>query len=250
MTRNLAAFAFAVAILLRPDVLTAEVSAPSAPASVVSTAAATSGTDAAPDATTAASAPVAPSAAATVPAAANGTPQRNLVHVSVQTNLGTIVLELDKDRAPITTANFLRYAQEKRFDGTSFYRAVKLAPGYALIQGGTSGNPKRNLKPIKHEPTTLTGLLHVDGAVSMARGAPGTAAGDFFITIGELASLNADPKLPGDNLGYAVFGRVAEGMDLVRHIAEAPVSATKGDAAMKGQMIEAPLKIIAVRRLP
>lgn len=255
MNKALTAFACAIAILLAPCALAAEGSAPSAPASaapaaVAPVSAATSQVDAAPDATTTASPPVQSATAATAPVLATAAPKRNLVRVSVQTTVGTIVLELEKDRAPITTANFLRYAQEKRFDGMAFYRALKLAPGYALIQGGTSGNPKRNLKPINHEPTTVTGLSHVNGVVSMARGAPGTAAGDFFIIVGDLTSLDADPKLPGDNLGYAAFGHVADGMETVLRIADAPTSATKGDAAMKGQMIEAPIKIIAVKRLP
>lgn len=190
------------------------------------------------------------SSASAAPSAASTAPKPAVVRVSVQTELGTIVLELEKDRAPITTANFLRYAKEKRFDGTTFYRAMKIGAGYGLIQAGTSGNPKLNLKPIKHEPTTLTGLSHVEGAVSMARGAPGTAAGDFFIVIGTLSSLDADPSQSGDNLGYAVFGHVAEGMETVLRIVDAPTSRAKGVGAMKGQMIAAPIKIIAVKRLP
>ena len=167
----------------------------------------------------------------------------------VVTALGTLVFELETERAPITSANFIRYANEKRFDGTTFYRAMKIQPGYGLVQGGTSNDATKTLRPIRHEPTTRTGLSHVNGALSMARGDPGTATGDFFITIGELVALNADPTKAGDNLGYAVFGRVVEDMDVVEKILMAPISRTKGEGPMRGQMIDAPVKILTVRVL-
>lgn len=172
------------------------------------------------------------------------------VRVAITTSEGPIVLALEKERAPLTTANFLRYVDQKRFDGTAFYRALKVSDdgSYGLIQGGTQGNLKAMLPPIAHEPTTKTGLSHTDGAVSMARGAPGSAAGDFFITIGALESLNADPSKPGDNLGFAVFGHVVEGMDTVRRIMNAPTSPTLGEGAMKGQMIASPVRILTARR--
>ena len=182
-------------------------------------------------------------------------PKPTGIRVSMQTSVGSMVFELDREHAPITVANFLRYVREKRFDGMTFYRAMNIAPGYGLIQGGTSNAVKRTLPPIKHEPTTQTGLSHVDGALSMARGAPGTAAGDFFITIGTLTALDANPNLAGDSsvdkLGYAVFGRVVEGMDTVQRILGAKISATKGaEAGMKGQMIDVPVKIIAAKIAP
>lgn len=172
------------------------------------------------------------------------------VRVAITTSEGPIVLALEKERAPITTANFLRYVDQKRLDGTAFYRAMKLSDdgSYGLIQGGTQGNPKKVLPKIAHEPTTKTGLAHTDGAISMARGAPGSADGDFFITIGALDSLNADPSKAGDNLGFAVFGRVVEGMDTVRKIMNAPTSPTLGAGVMKGQMIAAPVRILTARR--
>lgn len=175
-------------------------------------------------------------------------PKPATVRVTLTTGEGPIVLELEKDRAPVTTANFLRYVNEKRFDGATFYRAMKLGEGYGLIQGGVRGDPKRVLPKIKHEPTTQTGLSHVDGVISMARGAPGSADGDFFITIGPLTSLDADPTKPGDNLGFAAFGRVVEGMDVVKRIVEAPTSPTEGVGVMKGQMIAAPVRIVSARR--
>lgn len=190
---------------------------------------------------TEASAPAAPSIEAPRPAT---------VRVNLRTSEGLIGLELEKERAPATVANFLRYIDQKRLDGTTFYRAMKVTPdgAYGLIQGGAKGDPKRVLPPVTHEPTTKTGLSHVDGAISMARGAPGSATGDFFISIGELKSLDADPTQPGDNLGFAVFGRVVEGMDVVRRIMGLPTSPTAGEGAMKGQMLAAPVRIVSARR--
>ena len=188
---------------------------------------------------------VAPALAQPAPA-----PKLATVLVTLQTSEGPIVLKLEKERAPITTANFLRYVDQKRFDGANFYRAAKVTDGYGLIQGGLRNDPKRLFPPIAHEPTSKTGLTHVDGAISMARAAPGTASGDFFITIGAIPSMDADPAQAGDNQGFAVFGHVVEGMDIVRRILEAPTSPTEGEGAMKGQMLTAPIKILTARRAP
>jgi peptidyl-prolyl cis-trans isomerase A (cyclophilin A) len=105
------------------------------------------------------------------------------------------------------------------------------------------------LPGIAHEPTTKTGLKHVDGTISMGRNAPGTAAGDFFIVVGDMTYMDANPSAPGDNLGYAAFGHVVEGMDVVKKILAAPRSPTLGEGVMKGQMLAAPIKIISVRRV-
>ena len=179
-------------------------------------------------------------------------PIGDTVQVALTTELVVITLELDHKRAPITTENFVAYADQKRFDGTAFYRALRLPWGDApngLVQGGTANDPKRILKPIAHEPTTQTGLSHKAWAVSMARYDPGTATGDFSIMVGDQPALDANPKASGDNLGYAVFGRVIGGQDVVLKIYAAPTSATLGEGAMKGQMIAAPVKIISARRL-
>ena len=127
---------------------------------------------------------------------------------------------------------------------------MKVAPGYGLVQGGPRNMAKRLLPPIAHEPTTQTGLSHRDGTISMARNAPGTATADFFITIGDLVSMDADPKQPGDNLGFAAFGHVAAGMDVVHRILDAPTSPTEGEGVMKGQMLLAPVTILTARRAP
>jgi peptidyl-prolyl cis-trans isomerase A (cyclophilin A) len=171
------------------------------------------------------------------------------VRVVLNSSEGAIVIELEAKRAPITTANFLRYVDQKRFDGMSIYRATRVAPGFGLIQGGVRNDPKRTLPPIVHEPTSQTGLSHKDGTISMARNAPGTASGDFFITIGDIPSMDADPSQPGDNLGFAAFGHVVEGMEIVRRILEAPTSPTEGEGAMKGQILAPPVRILTARRV-
>lgn len=175
-------------------------------------------------------------------------PKPATVKVTLATTEGPIVLELEKERAPVTTANFLRYVDAKRFDGITFYRAMKLSWG-GLIQAGQR-DPRKLFPPIAHEPTTQTGLSHTDGAISMARFAPGTATADFSIMIGDMTGLDANPKATGDNAGFAAFGHVVEGMDVVRKIQSAPVSPTEGEGAMKGQMLAQPVKILTARRTP
>jgi peptidyl-prolyl cis-trans isomerase A (cyclophilin A) len=177
-----------------------------------------------------------------------GTPEPATVKVVLKTSLGDILLAVETERAPITAANFLRYVDKKRLDGSEFYRAMAVGEDdqYGLIQGGLRGNPKRVLKPIAHEPTTVTGLSHVNGAMSMARADPGTATADFFIVIGDLVSLDAQPN-SGDP-GYAVFGHVVNGMDVVHVIFGQQRSPTAGEGVMQGQMLAMPVKILTARR--
>lgn len=170
--------------------------------------------------------------------------------VAIETSLGRIVLEVETGRAPITARNFLRYVDQKRLDGAGFYRAVKVADKFGFVQFGVEGDPKRILPPIKHEPTTQTGVRHVDGAISTARLAPGTARGEFTISVGDQTSLDANPSAPGDNLGYAAFGKVVEGMEVIWKILDAPTSPTAGEGVMKGQMLAPKIKIVSVRRVP
>lgn len=174
-----------------------------------------------------------------------------LPHVALETALGTITLKLEADKAPATVANFLRYVDEKRLDGTSFYRAMLVGePGsFGLIQGGVQGDPKRLLPPVKHEPTTQTGLSNISGAISMARAAPGTATADFFIILGNLSSLDAKTEGEGDILGFAPFGQVVAGMEVVTAIQTAQTDPEKGKGAMKGQMLAKPIAIKTARRV-
>lgn len=186
---------------------------------------------------------VAPPATAPAPAAV---PQPAVVRVRLTTDAGPIVLALEKDRAPVTTANFLKYVDQKRLDGIAFYRAMKLGEGYGLVQFGTRNDPKRTLPPIAHEPTGTTGLSHTSGTISMAMAKPGTAAGDFFIVIGDIVSMDAKPGDPG----FAAFGRVVEGMDVINRILVMPTSPTLGAGVMKGQMLDPTVKILSARRIP
>ncbi len=176
------------------------------------------------------------------------------VRVALVTTQGTIVVDLDGKHAPITAANFLRYVDARRFDGTTFYRAMKVAWGdqpNGLIQGGQR-EVHHLFPPIAHEPTTLTGLTHRAGALSMARNAPGTADAMFTIMVGNIPELDADPKATDPNLqaGYAVFGQVVSGMDVVRKIFDSPVSPTAGEGAMRGQMLAEPVRLLTARRVP
>ena len=190
-------------------------------------------------------------ALALAPAAAWGQQTTNVV---MTTELGDIVLALETERAPVTAANFLRYADEKRFDGTVFYRTMRLALGEqpnGLIQAGTQFDPKRVLPPIVHEPTSTTGVKHLAGTISMARYEPGSATGDFSIMLSPQPGLDADPRAEDPELraGYAAFGHVVAGMDVVRAIYDAPIDPNEGEGVMKGQMLAQPVKILRVRRV-
>lgn len=171
--------------------------------------------------------------------------------VRIETAKGAIVLELYTDKAPITAGNFLRYVDEGRYAGAVFYRALRLgfAPDKGLLQGGLNGREDKALPPIAHEPTSQTGIKHLDGTISMARFDPGTAKCEFFICVGDSAYFDADPRQPGDNQGFAAFGRVVEGMDVVRALHQLPVSATAGEEyGMKGQILEPSVPITAMKR--
>ncbi len=177
------------------------------------------------------------------------------VNVVLTTELGPITIALETERAPITARNFLRYGDEKRFDGTVFYRAMHLdrdPKPNGLLQGGTQWDPKRILPGIAHEPTTQTGLTHSHGAVSIAMGDPGTANGDFSIMIEDQTGLDADPSASEAvwKNGFAVFGYVSDGMDVVAAIHATERDPTKGDGVMRGEMLAKPVKIISARRAP
>lgn len=172
-----------------------------------------------------------------------------IVRVDLNTGAGKIVLELYPDKAPITVANFLHYVNTRRYDGAEFFRAVRVAgaPNYGLIQGGGFKDATKFYKPIKLEPTTQTGLHHGDGAISMARDTPDNAKADFFILLGDTPSYDANPSAPGDNLGFAVFGRVVEGMDVVHAIQAMPSEGHARNPTMQGQILTTPVPIVTAR---
>ncbi|WP_254062901.1 peptidylprolyl isomerase [Caulobacter sp. S45] len=185
-----------------------------------------------------------------VAGSAHGQPVDGRIKVEIRTQMGLIVLELRPDKAPITSANFLRYVDAKHFDGASFYRAAH-PPGFpnvGLVEGGLQNDPARLFKPIAHESTLLTGLAHKDGTISMAREAEGTATADFFICCGDAPYLDAHPDTPGDNAGYAAFGQVLQGMDVVRAILAMPTSSEARNPVMRGQILAVPVPILQARR--
>jgi peptidyl-prolyl cis-trans isomerase A (cyclophilin A) len=175
------------------------------------------------------------------------TAKEALVPVAIDTSLGRIVVALDRGRAPITTANFLHYVDSHRYDGETFYRAMHYGDG-GLIQGGVRSDVRKLYPPIAHEPTSLTGIHNVAGTIAMARLALGTATSDFFIMTVAIPAFDAGGP-GGDPDGFAAFGHVVEGMDVVNKIFLSPVSATEGEGVMKGQMLDPPVKIIKAERV-
>jgi peptidyl-prolyl cis-trans isomerase A (cyclophilin A) len=175
-------------------------------------------------------------------------PLPDSVRVRLETEAGAIVLDLDARRAPVTTANFVRYVEAGRFDGTTFYRASRTpkAQGRGFIQGGIRRDPKRMFPAIVHEPTSKTGITHREGTISMARAETGASAiGDFFITASTMPKLDAREGSPG----YAAFGRVVEGMEVVRGILAAPTVENAGRGKMQGQALVKPVGILRARRV-
>ncbi len=169
--------------------------------------------------------------------------------VLISTSLGDIEVEIFPDKAPITSENFLRYVDDKLYDGTAFFRTVTMEnqPNsevkIEVIQGGTMPKDRAypsTYAPIEHETTETTGLRHVDGAISMARMKPGTATSSFFICIGDQPELDYGGKRNPDGQGFAVYGRVTEGMDVVRKIHKQPY---------EGQRLGPPIEILTVRRI-
>lgn len=170
--------------------------------------------------------------------------------VAIRTTRGTIVVELEDRKAPLTTANFLRYVDAKAYDDGTFFRAAR-TPGVDK-DGTIVGAPPaavRPFPPIRHEPTTKTGLLHRNGTISLGRFAPGTATNNFFICVGDQPYLDAHPGQPGDNLGYAAFGQVVSGMAVVEKILSLPTNGKTKFADQAGQWLKPPVPIKSMRRV-
>lgn len=172
-----------------------------------------------------------------------------LKRVAIETELGIIELELEIERAPLTSANFLRYVEKKFYDNTSFYRTVTLdnQPNdlvkIEVIQGGGGMSQlmsEARPAPVTLERTNLTGLHHKDGTVSMARLIPDGATSEFFICISDQPELDYGGKRNPDGQGFAAFGQVTKGQEIVRQIQLAPAQA---------QNLTPPVKIIRIRAL-
>jgi peptidyl-prolyl cis-trans isomerase A (cyclophilin A) len=183
---------------------------------------------------------------AMAPAGAQQVPPRHVIPIRIVTSVGTIDAELDSARAPITVANFLRYVDAHLYDGGSFFRAVTTtnqptdSVRIEVIQGGMPrGAAAEKFAAIPLERTSVTGLHHGDGTLSMARSGPNTATDNFFITIGEQPSLDFGGHRNPDGQGFAAFGVITSGRDVVRAI--------QGQA-VNGQALVTPMVIIRVER--
>lgn len=166
--------------------------------------------------------------------------------VEIKTSKGRIVLELEAERAPAATKNFLRYVDQKKLDNAEFYRSMPYGDDAGIIQGG--GDYSRSMPGVKAETTAQSGLSHTDGVVSAVRG-PYGAQGDFFICIGDMTVFDAGQDGTPDKLGFPAFGRVIEGMDVARVIFQSPRSKTAGAGPLKGQMLSPPVKILSIHRI-
>ena len=169
-----------------------------------------------------------------------------VVRVRLVTSAGSIVVALDAKRAPLTVANFLRYVDDGRLEGTYFYRAARRKgdPTLGFVQGGIGTDARRILPSVPLEPTSKTGIRHLSGAISMARSVnPNSAHGNFSIMVGDNPTLDARPGKPG----YAAFGRVVGGMDVVRKMLAMPTGGGRDE--MRGQMILNRVKILRAERL-
>jgi len=165
--------------------------------------------------------------------------------VLIQTELGNILLELYIYQAPLTVRNFLRYIEEDRFAEATFHRVARMdnQPNnefkIQVLQGGLKlDDHPLNLPPILHETTRQTGILHTNGIISMARDEPGTATSDFFICIGDQPELDFGGRRNPDGEGFAAFGKVIEGMDVVHKIYNSPA---------RGQNLEPNIPITMVK---
>jgi len=168
------------------------------------------------------------------------------VAVVIETSLGAIDAEIAVEKAPLTGANFLRYVDAGRYTNAQFHRtvrpdnqpnnAVKIEVIQASLPAGVEPFP-----PIALERTSKTGLTHTNGALSMARVGPDTGAAEFFICIGDQPALDFGGKRNADGQGFAVFGRVTKGMEIVRKIQAAPA---------REQLLEPPVRILRIVRKP
>ena len=178
------------------------------------------------------------------------------INVKIETSEGDIHLDLYADKAPITVANFLRYIDGGHFVDGSFYRVVRMDNQeqnnvkIEVIQGGISGNNDiGRFEPIKLERTNITGLKHVDGTISMARGGPDTASSEFFICINDQPSLDFGGARNPDGQGFAAFGQVTSGMDVVRAIQNAKTDTPEGELEYtSGQRVLEPVVIKSITR--
>ena len=173
--------------------------------------------------------------------------------VLIKTSVGDIKVQLEAKKAPITVANFLKYVDEKLFDDGTFFRVVRLdnqanSPvKIQVIQGGIDEKTKKSFAPIDLETTQKTGIKHKNGTLSMARSQPNTATASFFICIEDQPELDFGGKRNPDGQGFAAFGKVVEGMAVVKKIQQGKTRVSK--EFDQPQVLIEPVKIISVRRV-
>lgn len=166
--------------------------------------------------------------------------------VVIKTELGDIKIEVFVREAPISAGNFLTYVDDSLYANSVFYRVVTMQNQpkndvkIEVIQGGLFSDERTRYFPIEHETTQTTGILHKDGVLSYARAEPGTAGSEIFICIGDQPELDFGGKRNPDGQGFAAFGKVIEGMDIVHKIQQLPE---------KDQMLIKPVKIFAIERV-
>ncbi len=175
-----------------------------------------------------------------------------IVRITMMTSQGEIEIDLYMEKAPITAGNFLQLVEGELLDGGSFYRIVTYEndngnPRIEVIQGGL-GDEESPFPPIDHETTEQTGILHKDGVISMARGNVGTASSEFFICVGDQSGLDYGNSRNPDEQGFAAFGQVVGGMDVVRRINASPADGPSDTDYTLGQILTEPVEIISVRR--
>lgn len=177
---------------------------------------------------------------------AQSSPVAGMITVRIETSAGVIDAQLDSAHAPVTVANFLRYVDAHAYDGGIFHRTVRAdnqpkdSVRIGVIQGGMArGRTDVRFPAIELERTTVTGLRHLDGTLSMARGGPNTATSDFFICVDAQPSLDFGGHRNLDGQGFAAFGRVTSGMDIVRRIQQSEASA---------QTLTPPITIVRIQR--
>jgi peptidyl-prolyl cis-trans isomerase A (cyclophilin A) len=184
-----------------------------------------------------------------------------LIPVVIETPLGSITVELNRTAAPVTTANFLTYVDSGAYNGGNFHRTVTLENQpcddvrIEVIQGGTGGSEPGPDSPaaIKLERTSETGVKHLDGTISMARWTADSATSDFFICINDQPELDFGGRRNPDGQGFAAFGQVADGMDVVRAIQHSPCSGVAAipdgaNVSYEAQKLTPPIAILSIRR--
>ena len=171
--------------------------------------------------------------------------RETIIPISIETELGPIQLELYPDGAPITVSNFLRYVDENRYDDFHFYRVVHMENQpdndvkIEVIQGGLGFDKHpMELPAIIHETTNKTGIRHLNGTLSMARMEPGTASSEIFLCINDQPELDYSGKRNPDGQGFAAFGKVISGMDLIRKIQLLPETKQMLDKVVKVNSIQ------------